>query len=387
MFLALKEMKKEKGRFLLIISIVILISYLVFFLLGLSYGLSEDNKTAIDNWNADRIVLKAGSNTNILSSSMGKESSDDFKGHDISLVNVYRNVVYKGDKEDEASSINVVIMGLEKDSKAYPKLIEGKLPSNDNQALASETMKRENNIKVGDYLKLSQSDKKIEITGFVKEAKYSVASVVYMDLDAVSKLMSEAQMQAIPKSPNMQVGQQNPKMTAGQENAKMSNVQQDIRISGILIHDGDSLKENDKYNIVSKDKFIDKLPGYMPQVLTFALMIGFLILISSIVLGVFMYIITIQKRKTFGVMKIQGISSSYISKSVISQTFIVNALGIAIGLGLTYLSKLVLPVTMPFKSDLLYYLIIALIMIVTSLLGAIFSVRGVSKIDPLEVLD
>ena len=47
MYLALKEMKKEKGRYILIISIFLLISYLVYFLTGLSYGLAEDNKTAI----------------------------------------------------------------------------------------------------------------------------------------------------------------------------------------------------------------------------------------------------------------------------------------------------------------------------------------------------
>ena len=50
MFLALKEIKKEKSRFLLIISIFVLISYLVYFLLGLAYGLAVDNRTAVDAW-------------------------------------------------------------------------------------------------------------------------------------------------------------------------------------------------------------------------------------------------------------------------------------------------------------------------------------------------
>lgn len=67
-------------------------------------------------------------------------------------------------------------------------------------------------------------------------------------------------------------------------------------------------------------------------------MIGFLVLISSIILGVFMYIITNQKRQTFAIMKIQGISSSYIGKSVLLQTIILNVIGMSIGLGLNLIS-------------------------------------------------
>ena len=65
MFLAIKEIKKEKRKFLLIISIVVLLSYLVFFLMGLAYGLAKDNRTAIDLWKAENIVLQKGSNKNI----------------------------------------------------------------------------------------------------------------------------------------------------------------------------------------------------------------------------------------------------------------------------------------------------------------------------------
>ena len=134
------------------------------------------------------------------------------------------------------------------------------------------------------------------------------------------------------------------------------------------------------------DEFINKIPGYYAQLLTFGLMIGFLIIIASIVLGVFLYIITIQKKETFGIMKIQGISNSYISRSVIIQTIIVSVIGLAIGMGLTYLTETFLPVTVPFNSNEVFYAVITVTMIITSLIGAIFSIRSVAKLDPLEVL-
>ena len=43
--------------------------------------------------------------------------------------------------------------------------------------------------------------------------------------------------------------------------------------------------------------FISTLPGYTAQVLTFSLMIGFLIMIVAFVLGIFIYVLTIQKNQ------------------------------------------------------------------------------------------
>lgn len=143
---------------------------------------------------------------------------------------------------------------------------------------------------------------------------------------------------------------------------------------------------DEKYELVTKEDFIKEIPGYYAQLLTFGLMIIFLIVISAIVLGVFLYIVTIQKKDIFGIMKIQGISNQYISKSVVIQTFLVSFIGLALGLLLTYATEYFLPVSVPFRSNINYYLFITIIMIITSQLGAIFSVKSVSGIDPLEVI-
>ncbi|HMR72418.1 MAG TPA: ABC transporter permease, partial [Candidatus Saccharibacteria bacterium] len=48
MFLALNEIIKEKARFVLILAVIILVSYLVFFLIALAYGLATSYTKAID---------------------------------------------------------------------------------------------------------------------------------------------------------------------------------------------------------------------------------------------------------------------------------------------------------------------------------------------------
>lgn len=404
MFLALKEIKKEKGRFLLIISIVVLISYLVFFLIGLAYGLAKDNTTAVEKWEAETVVLKSGTNSNILSSMMGVEVLDDFKDYETSPVNIARSVGYIDGVETERNTVDLVLIGLHQDSKAYPDVIEGELPEDRSEVLGSITLKEENEIDIGDTIVLSMNDREFTITGFTEESKFNVSPVIYTDLN-----MASAAMMVTPELDNEssldqpEEGAENPEdsteeneldpeeqpIDGGEEEVPDSSNSSEVpeRISGILLHENTNLSSDDDYDVLPINDFIFKLPGYLAQVLTFGLMIGFLILISTIVLGVFMYIITTQKKQTFGIMKVQGISNGYIAKSVVLQTFLVSLIGVSIGLGLTFLSEYFLPYTVPFRSNIYIYLIVSVLIILISLIGAIFSVKSVSKVDPLEVLD
>ncbi|MHA3225069.1 ABC transporter permease [Globicatella sulfidifaciens] len=373
MFLALKEIKKEKKRFILIISITVLISYLVYFLMGLAYGLSQDNTSEIERWNAESIVLKSGVNNNILSSQLDKDIYYDYDDQEISAINIARTVGYlNGEKSDDTTE-NFVLIGMRQDSPIYPEVLDGRLPENSGEIIGSMSLKNELNLKLGDTIELSSNENKLKIVGFSQEAKYSVSPVIYTDLEIASQAM-------MLFNPNRNSEQAIDTYTTPTPNMP------DL-ISAIIVHQNNDLKSNDDVEVIPVDEFILALPGYLAQVLTFGLMIGFLVLISSIILGVFMYIITNQKRQTFAIMKIQGISSSYIGKSVLLQTVILNIIGISIGLGLNLISAYFLPTAVPFEINGLYYFIIALLMLLFSIVGALFSVSSIAKIDPLEVLE
>ena len=115
-------------------------------------------------------------------------------------------------------------------------------------------------------------------------------------------------------------------------------------------------------------------------------MIIFLIIIIAFVLGIFIYVLTIQKQNIFGVMKAQGISSRYIGNSVIIQTFILVFIGCVIGFILTIVSGLALKGIVPFANNSLFYLIITVLFFVFALFGALFSYRAISKIDPVKAI-
>ncbi|WP_141747988.1 FtsX-like permease family protein, partial [Staphylococcus sp. HMSC062D04] len=115
-------------------------------------------------------------------------------------------------------------------------------------------------------------------------------------------------------------------------------------------------------------------------------MIVFLFIISATVIGVFLYVITLQKTHLFGVLKAQGFTNCYLAKMVFAQTFILSLIGTIIGFLLTLLTGTFLPPVVPIHFNLLTMLIYGIVLIIISLLGSLFSVLSIIKINPLKAI-
>ncbi len=354
MFLAINEMKHSKLRYALVIGVVFLIAYLVFFLTGLAYGLAQENRTAVDKWQADRILLSDEANGKLNMSMLTMDDYESVKAEDKAALAQFPGIVYQKGKKDQ--QINVSFFGIEADEFLAPNLVKGRMFKNPGEVVVNDSLAKEDGLQVGDQLKVAGSKQTLKIVGFTDQAMYNVAPVVYMSLADFQEIRFN---QALPKEAqkiNAIVLREKPKQVA--------NHLEEIKISD----------------------FIDDLPGYRAQNLTFAFMIGFLIVIAAIVIGIFIYILTMQKQAIFGVMKAQGISNFFIARSVFVQTAILAFVGIVLGLALTYLSSLVLPAAVPFAIFWGLYLAVSVGMWVIAILSAVFSVSTVVKIDPLQAI-
>lgn len=361
MFLAWNEIKFSKTRFALIIGVMVLVSYLVYFLTGLAYGLSQDNRTSVDKWEADAIVLTDEANANIGMSMMPRSERDNIEADEVAILGQAPNVVRKEGETSEESKINVTFFGINADEFIMPEVIEGEEFADDYEVIADISLQEEEGIELGDELKLAGSDIEVEVVGFTENAKFNVAPVLYTTVSTY-------------------------------QDVRFENIDdsEEGRISGLIIRDENPSQieiENDDLVQYSIDDYIAELPGYMAQLLTFGLMIGFLIIIAAVVIGIFMYVLTVQKSSMFGVMKAQGIPTNYIAKSVVMQTFLLSVMGTLSGLGLTLVTAYFLPATVPFQSNPYFLLGITVLLILFAVLGAFFSVRTIVKIDPLEAIE
>lgn len=353
MFLAINEIRHSKLRYALVTGVMFLIAYLVFFLTGLAYGLAQDNRMAVDKWEADQILLTEEANDNLNMSMLPRSLYDEVDAPEKAVLAQTAGIVTK---EDNGEKVDVTFFGIDPDQFLAPNITDGEMFASDDEAVADSSIEEEYGISIGDTIKLAGSDKKLKIVGFTDNARFSVAPVLYTSIGAYQEIRFEKEDDS-----------ENARINAIVTRGKIKEVPDDLVATDI-------------------SKFINELPGYNAQVLTFGFMIGFLIVIAAIVIGIFIYVLTMQKSEIFGVMKAQGISSRYIAFSVIAQTFLLATSGVLIGGLATIGTALVLPAAVPFQINLLFFASISVMMILIAMLGAFFSVRTIVKIDPLKAI-
>ncbi len=348
MFLAWNEIRRNKLKFGLIIGVLTMISYLLFLLSGLANGLINMNKEGIDKWQADAIVLNKDANQTVQQSVFNKKDIENKYKKQATLKQT-GEIVSNGHQKD-----NVLVFGVEKSSFLVPSLIEGHKATKDNEVLADETLKNKG-FKIGDTLSLSQSDEKLHIVGFTESAKYNASPVIFTNDATIAKI--------------------NPRLTGD-------------KINAVVVRDTNwkDKKLNQELEAVSINDFIENLPGYKPQNLTLNFMISFLFVISATVIGIFLYVMTLQKTSLFGILKAQGFTNGYLANVVISQTLILALFGTAFGLLLTGVTGAFLPDAVPVKFDVLTLLVFAIVLMIFSVLGSLFSILTIRKIDPLKAI-
>jgi putative ABC transport system permease protein len=355
MFLAINEIRHSKLRYALVIGVMFLIAYLVFFLTGLAYGLAQENRMAVDKWNASDIFLSEKANDSLNMSMIDPDLANELAAKEKAVLAQAAGIIY--DATDENKKQNVSFFGINSKEFLNPKVIEGKSFKSSGEVVADISLKKQYHYKIGDKVKLATNNEPLLIVGFTDNAKFNISPVLYTSMETFQTIRYGANSSFQPKTTYNAI------VTRGKVSQQPKGLQK-----------------------LSISKFIDKLPGYSAQVLTFGFMIGFLVVIAAVVIGIFIYVLTMQKIAIFGVMKAQGISSRFIANSVIAQTFILAVSGVTIGLLATIASALILPEAVPFQTNLLFFGVIALLMVLVAIIGALFSVRTIVKIDPLRAI-
>ena len=351
MFLALKEIKHEKLRYGLIILMIFLISYLIFMLSSLAVGLASENTQAIDSWSAKKIVLNKNSNISLSQSILTKK---DLKDDDIGKNEAYIGQVAVVVKSKNRSSVSAQFLGIKKDQFIYKDqdLVAGKRGKGKTEITVDSSL-RDKDYRLGDKISLNGSARKYKIVGFVNNAKINIAPIIYGSFATWRKLRMVA-----------------PNVAAAAIVSKNANYKYNY-------------KDAKTYPIAT---FINKLPGYTAQNMTFGLMIGFLFVISLIIIAVFLYILTMQKMHNLAVMRAQGIPSKTLVGATVSQSIILVVVGVIIALILMWVTAAVLPAAVPMSFTTTIMIAGTLGMLVMGIIGSLIPIRSILKVDPAKAV-
>lgn len=353
MFLALKEMKYAKLRYSLIIGIMFLISFVVFLLSGLANGLATEFSEVINKWDAGSIVLSEESNGVLAASQLRLEDLNEIEGTKKAPLALYTGAV-----KTASEKMNISFFGTEKEAFFLPELTEGNMFSQENEVIISQGLADEG-YEIGDTLAIGNQGVEVEITGIFSKTSYIVTPVIYGSIEAVVEAKFGADFLA---------------------------VQTNYPVNAILTEQTAPTIQNTSFQVLSTQELIDELPGYAEQNLTLNAMIYFLFVIATAVIGIFMYVITLQKTAIFGVMKVQGMSTWFIAKSIIAQSFFVGIIGTTLAGLISYSLSFILPSGMPFAVNLGLWGIYGVVLVLVAIIGGLFSTMTVTKVDPIQAI-
>lgn len=368
-FLAVKELMHSKLKFLMIIIIFVLIAWLVFILSGLGNGLSTLAASTFKNMKADYVIFEEGSQSSMSKSLLsGQRVPEAEKLPNVEAAAPMGSTMataMKGENSKNEDKVDIAIIGILPGSFLEPKVVEGKPLSSDNPtSVVVNTSLKDEGFKLGDTFQLDGTTESLTIIGFVENETYNHVASVITPIDQWRKIAFAA--------PGSDKGLAEPVNAIMLQGENIDAAEINNKLSGT--------------DTVTRGEAVQGMPGYKEENGTILMMLAFLLAISAFVLGVFFYVITMQKTNQFGIMKAIGASNKFLSKTIVSQVFVLSVTSILVGILLTYGTAAIMPKGMPFKLETSLVVTYSIILLVIAMLSSLVSVRKITKIDPLKAL-
>ncbi|MEY9853335.1 putative ABC transport system permease protein [Leifsonia sp. EB41] len=357
MFVAWRDLRHARGRFILIGGVVALITVLVGFLAGLTGGLAAQNVSAVLGLPGDRLVLQkpAGGAASFSESALPASAVDAWRKADGVTAAVPVGIAQSRATQDGASA-GVAAFGLPADAGDTGATALTRLaPTADTEVGLSAGAAKDLHAAVGDTVSILGTDYRVATVG--GDAWYSHTPVIALTPDAwaaADKRMGgggEPTVLAVSGSPQW-----------GAVASRTGTSAQPALLS------------------------LTALETFKSEIGSLGLMVAMLFGISALVVGAFFTVWTMQRSGDIAVLKALGATQRSLVADALGQALVVLVAGIGAGmlvvLGLGALASGALP----FLVAPLTTVVPAVAMTLLGLAGAAFALRTVTSADPLTAL-
>ena len=375
-YLAVKEVVRNRGRFLLVALVIALITLLVLFIAALGEGLANGNRQYVANLDAQLVVFLEKSDFSI--------SASRLETNTVKAVRRVEGVadagpVYTSNTEIVSlpEPLKVSMLGAEAGRPGMPVIIEGRYfrGGEAREAVMDRNVAQRSDLKIGDTIQIRSTqgtdDKFFDlvIVGLVDGQSYFFQPTIFVPSATWEKVrpQSEAELTSDTPYPNIIA-------------VKLVDPSQADLMSARLIDEVSNIE------VADIETTINTIPGYSAQQGTVQTQGVFTLLIGILVIGGFFQIQILQKVPQIGVLKAIGSSNGVVGLSAVIQIIVVTALGVGIGGGMTYLFSLGFPPTIPLVFNGARSLIAVALLLIIGPLGGMVSIIYAVRIEPLKAL-
>lgn len=339
MNMALKEMKKNKVRFLILGSIVFLVSLLTFIISGLANGLSQDNAALIKDLPEGQFYMAKNSDQTI----------------NLSRIDpIVQNVILNKEKDAVAFSIQMGFLNND-DSKqqsvAFVTSTDSYLFTNVKKGeIVLDRSLEDKGINIGDTLTNNQYSGSFFVKGFVDKKKFSHAPVAFINREDYHEMYRSNEMQLI--------------FVPG-ENSSES-------MTGL--------------ELFSKNQFLNTISSYKAEQTSLNMIVWFLVVICGMLFGIFFYMMNVQKMGLYGILMAIGVKTRTLFTMMWTQLIVITAIALAISITLSQVVNLIAPEGLPFRLTLETTVQLSLVFLLIAFIGATISGLQIKKVEPLQAI-
>jgi len=378
LYLASKEIWRNRGRFLLFSLVVGLITILVLFIAGLAAGLSAANREYLSDLDAQLLVYQENSDYLINASRLPMDKAPDLGRvpgvQAVGAIALTNASIWPAGGEE---AFDITLIGVEPGKPGEPALISGQglRGSRSREAIIDKRIADELRLAAGDMLTIKSTQGTREefftltVAGVANRQYYQFQPSVivpYRTWERIRPQETEPQADA-EFIPNVFAVKLQPGVEAAEAQASILRLVPEVLVADL-------------------QTAIESIPGYSVQQSTLNTQRFFTLLIGLLVLGGFFQIQTLQKIGQIGMLKAIGAANRTVAGASLWQIAIVTALGVGLGGLVTFLLTLGIPPEVPLQLTGATIASTTLLLLLIGPLAGMVSIRLAVRVDPLTAI-
>ncbi|GAA2058772.1 ABC transporter permease [Catenulispora yoronensis] len=373
MYLALRDLRFARGRFLLMGAVVALIAVLGVLLSGMSTGLTDSGVSGLRALPATGFAFSADASGELFSRSTVTRAEWERWG----TVSGVQAAAPFGDTLAHATvtggaapgtQVDLAVFGVVPGSFLDPVPESGRAlgaaVADEGGVLVSQQI-LDDGVRVGDRLGIDRSGVVLTVVGTVGSQSYGHVAVAYAPLSTWQKIHY-----GLP----------------GDLPAAARDVATAVAVRTGAGFDAAAADRDAGTHWVTKAGSYSASPGYSAESGTMKLISWFLYVISALVVGSFFTVWTVQRKPEIALLKAIGAAERYVVRDALAQAAAVLVLATALGTTVGLAVGRTLMGSAPFSLRAAPVATAALSLVALGLLGALAAVRRITAVDPLTAL-
>ena len=364
MFLALKEMRRAKGRFGLLIAAIGMLVFLILFQQSLQNGLLTSFVGAIRNQSAPVLVYSVDGQRVIQGSIITPDLEQQVRAVD-AVGEVGRIGQGTFTVIADSTPFDAAVLGYEDRSLGAPEeLVEGRYPDDAGEAIGSDADASEG-FGIGDTVVVQPGGMEITIVGLARDVQLNAGPTLFVPYATYVDAVRSVNPDAGDPLPNVLAVRPVDGTTAAQAVEQINEASDDL-------------------DALTREDAADETPGVSQVRQSFQIIFLLYGLVIPCVTGLFFLIITFQKSGALTLLRAIGAPAGRLVRSLLIQAVIIIAAGFTIGVVLyTPVSQQRLG-GIPLRFETGAVVFWGLLLLVLGVGSSLVAARRVLSIDPIE---